>query len=65
MFSSLSKETEPMTATLETTPMKPVVIFSALPPRESEDVATIQATEDQAHRTIYRAAEIEAGLRIR
>ena len=54
-----------MTATLETTPMKPVVIFSALPPRESEDVATIQAIKDQVHRTIYRAAEIEAGLRIR
>ena len=54
-----------MTATFETTPMKPVVILRALPPLESEDVATIQAIEDEANRAIYRAAELEAGLRTR
>ena len=31
-----------MTATYETTPMKPVVIFRALPPRETEDAAKLQ-----------------------
>jgi len=54
-----------MTATYETTPMKPVVIFRVLPPRETEDAAKLQMIEDEVHRTMYRAAEIEAGLRMR
>ncbi len=54
-----------MTATYETTPMKPVVIVRTLPPRKTEDAATLQAIEDEANRTMYRIAEIEAGLRTR
>jgi hypothetical protein len=52
-----------MTAPYETTTAESIVVFRALPPREPESSATTQAIEDEAHRTMYRAAEIEARLR--
>ena len=54
-----------MTATYQTTPLTTVVILRPSVLLEKEEPANAQALEDDAHRAMYRAAEIEAGLRKR
>ena len=53
-----------MTATYQTTPMTTVVILPSVL-LEKKEPTNAQALEDEAHRAMYRAAEIEAGLRKR